>query len=249
MDATYPPLSKVRRTLKVRWYRCPIDKEELRQLMQRSDLRGAFQAVGHLALWGATGTAAFLCFHHQLWIGFAVALDEGLIVPVLRNAEQIPIKQLAIDSAELARKAREGGLTPDEWRDELAGWRELGATITFMTPEHHDQVLAQTSHLPHLLAYALVDTLSLGGDSLEVFQSLHVGKVTAINATVATWENFGQTMDHLAAWSGRFDSFGDILVQVQSTADILRAKEEGRVGIILGFQNASPSFAYRGRVY
>ena len=49
-------------------------------------------------------------------------------------------------------------------------WRELGATITFMTPEHHDQVLAQTSHLPHLLAYALVDTLSLGGDSLEVFQ-------------------------------------------------------------------------------
>ena len=74
MDATYPPLSKVRRTLKVRWYRCPIDKEELRQLMQRSDLRGAFQAVGHLALWGATGTAAFLCFHHQLWIGFAVAL-------------------------------------------------------------------------------------------------------------------------------------------------------------------------------
>ena len=49
-------------------------------------------------------------------------------------------------------------------------WRELGATITFMTPEHHDQVLAQTSHLPHLLAYALVDTLSQGGDSLEVFQ-------------------------------------------------------------------------------
>jgi len=31
-------------------------------------------------------------------------------------------------------------------------------------------VLAQTSHLPHLLAYALVDTLSLGGDSMEVFQ-------------------------------------------------------------------------------
>lgn len=49
-------------------------------------------------------------------------------------------------------------------------WRSLGATITFMSPEHHDQVLAQTSHLPHLLAYALVDTLSLGGDSLDVFQ-------------------------------------------------------------------------------
>ena len=35
MNATHPPLSNVRRALKVRWYRCPIDKEELRQLMQR----------------------------------------------------------------------------------------------------------------------------------------------------------------------------------------------------------------------
>ena len=49
-------------------------------------------------------------------------------------------------------------------------WQELGATVSFMTPQHHDQILAQTSHLPHLLAYALVDTLSWGGDSLEVFQ-------------------------------------------------------------------------------
>ena len=50
----------------------------------------------------------------EVHVGFAVALDEGLIVPVLRNADQTPIKQLAVDSAELARKAREGGLTPDE---------------------------------------------------------------------------------------------------------------------------------------
>ena len=67
-------------------------------------------------------------------------------------------------------------LTPINETDEAAIdsvaelWRSLGATITFMSPEHHDQVLAQTSHLPHLLAYALVDTLSLGGDSLDVFQ-------------------------------------------------------------------------------
>jgi len=50
----------------------------------------------------------------EVHIGFAVALDEGLIVPVLRHADQTPIKQLAVESAELARKARDGGLTPDE---------------------------------------------------------------------------------------------------------------------------------------
>lgn len=49
-------------------------------------------------------------------------------------------------------------------------WRGLGAETIQMSAEHHDDVLAQTSHLPHLLAYALVDTLSSGGDSLEVFQ-------------------------------------------------------------------------------
>lgn len=67
-------------------------------------------------------------------------------------------------------------LTPlPETSDEAAGrvtqlWQGLGAEVVTMTAEHHDDVLAQTSHLPHLLAYALVDTLSSGGDSLEVFQ-------------------------------------------------------------------------------
>ena len=46
-------------------------------------------------------------------------------------------------------------------------------------------------------------------------------------------------MDHLAAWMRRFRERGDIL-QVKSTADIHAAKQQGRTGIILGFQNASP---------
>ncbi len=49
-------------------------------------------------------------------------------------------------------------------------WQGLQAQTIRMSASHHDDVLAQTSHLPHLLAYALVDTLSSGGDSLEVFQ-------------------------------------------------------------------------------
>jgi 3-phosphoshikimate 1-carboxyvinyltransferase len=48
-------------------------------------------------------------------------------------------------------------------------WQTMGAEVVQMSPEHHDEVLAQTSHLPHLLAYALIDTLSQQGDSLEVF--------------------------------------------------------------------------------
>ncbi len=87
----------------------------------------------------------------------------------------------------------------------------------------------------------VIDSLNVSNwESPAVFHAMHTGGVTATNVTVATWENFIETMDHLAAWPSRFDDHKDILLQVRSTADIRRAKEDGRVGIILGFQNASP---------
>ena len=42
-------------------------------------------------------------------------------------------------------------------------WQGCGANVEIMTPQHHDRVLAITSHLPHLIAYSIVDT----ADQLE----------------------------------------------------------------------------------
>ncbi len=39
-------------------------------------------------------------------------------------------------------------------------WEALGAHVEVMTPQHHDLVLAITSHLPHLIAYTIVGTAS-----------------------------------------------------------------------------------------
>lgn len=39
-------------------------------------------------------------------------------------------------------------------------WERLGANVEEMTPEHHDLVLATTSHVPHLIAYTIVGTAS-----------------------------------------------------------------------------------------
>ena len=68
------PLSEVRRNLRIRWYRCPIERETLRDLAEPSDLRGLAQSLGHLGLWVATGLSAYLLFANQVWWGFLLAL-------------------------------------------------------------------------------------------------------------------------------------------------------------------------------
>ncbi len=47
-------------------------------------------------------------------IGMAVAREEGLIVPVIRDADKKTIVELAVEMAEIGRKARENKLTPDD---------------------------------------------------------------------------------------------------------------------------------------
>lgn len=54
-------------------------------------------------------------------------------------------------------------------------WRACGSNVEFMTPEHHDLVLAITSHLPHLIAYNIVSTAA----DLEEVTSSEVIKFSA----------------------------------------------------------------------
>lgn len=49
-------------------------------------------------------------------------------------------------------------------------WESTGALVSTMDVKHHDDVLAATSHLPHLLAFALVDTLAALDEKAEIFQ-------------------------------------------------------------------------------
>ncbi len=48
-------------------------------------------------------------------------------------------------------------------------WNITGAVVELMTVQHHDEVLAATSHLPHLLAYSLVDTLANSHENKDIF--------------------------------------------------------------------------------
>ena len=56
-------------------------------------------------------------------------------------------------------------------------WRALGSSITVMDPELHDQIFAYSSHLPHVAAYALLNTLKgLEQDDLSDFSGGGLGE-------------------------------------------------------------------------
>jgi pyruvate dehydrogenase E2 component (dihydrolipoamide acetyltransferase) len=54
-------------------------------------------------------------YFKEVHIGMAVAIDEGLITPVIRNANLKSLREIARESQELAQRARERKLTPDEY--------------------------------------------------------------------------------------------------------------------------------------
>jgi cyclohexadieny/prephenate dehydrogenase len=46
-------------------------------------------------------------------------------------------------------------------------WEQFGMRVVTMSADHHDKVLAMTSHLPHLIAYTIVGTATNLEESLK----------------------------------------------------------------------------------
>ncbi|MCK9605022.1 MAG: prephenate dehydrogenase/arogenate dehydrogenase family protein [Methylomonas sp.] len=61
--------------------------------------------------------------------------------------------------------------TDKQFVDKLSNfWRQIGSSVSVMSVEHHDTVLAATSHLPHILAFALVGLLGRKDEQREIFK-------------------------------------------------------------------------------
>ena len=55
-----------------------------------------------------------MVFHRRVHMGIAASTPRGLVVPVVRNAEQLDFAGLEKEIARLAQRARDGALTPQE---------------------------------------------------------------------------------------------------------------------------------------
>jgi pyruvate dehydrogenase E2 component (dihydrolipoamide acetyltransferase) len=73
-----------------------------------------------------------ILLHDAANVGIAVALPEGLIVPVLRDAHSKGLEQIAKESRALAEKARTGTLEPDEVSGGTFTVTNMGRTVVDM---------------------------------------------------------------------------------------------------------------------
>ena len=93
-----------------------------------------------------------------------------------------------------------------------------------------------------------------GGGSLTAAQiaDIRSSGITAVNLTVGALGSgadvFEQTFKTIGAWEREIDAHPDVLMKVKSAADLERAKESRRLGLIYGFQDATPLGDDPGRV-
>ncbi|WP_148253567.1 dipeptidase [Aidingimonas lacisalsi] len=84
----------------------------------------------------------------------------------------------------------------------------------------------------------VIDGLIIAKWNRELLEDMRRGGLTAANCTVSVWEGFQATVDNIVATNALMTECSDLVRPVHTTADITRAKEEGKTGIIYGFQNA-----------
>ncbi len=77
-------------------------------------VRAVSQALAAYPMLNAYIDGDDVVYHNYVDVGIAVSAEKGLVVPVLRDAQQLSLAEIELGIADLARRAREGGLSPDD---------------------------------------------------------------------------------------------------------------------------------------
>ena len=85
----------------------------------------------------------------------------------------------------------------------------------------------------------LIDGLQYCNWSKEIFEDMNASGITAVHVTICYHENFPETIKNIIFWRRCFEKYSDLIIPGDNVSDIIRAHDEGRTAIILGFQNCS----------
>jgi 2-oxoglutarate dehydrogenase dihydrolipoamide succinyltransferase (E2 component) len=128
--------------VEVDFSRVAARRRELREQMRRRGVnltylafvaRATVEALEEHPRLNASVEGEEIVYHDDVNLGIAVALDAGLIVPVIRRAQRLSVEGLAAEIADVATRARERRLEPDEVH---------GGTFTITNPGQFGAVLA-----------------------------------------------------------------------------------------------------------
>jgi pyruvate dehydrogenase E2 component (dihydrolipoamide acetyltransferase) len=89
--------------------------EDLKVSINDLIVRAAAVALRRMPEVNVSFAGTDLVRHHHVNVGIAVATERGLIVPVVRDADQKGVAQIAAEARELAARAREGKLQPPDY--------------------------------------------------------------------------------------------------------------------------------------
>ena len=86
----------------------------------------------------------------------------------------------------------------------------------------------------------IIDGLQYVNWNRELFEEAKLGGVNVIHVTIAYWENKKEVIENINTWGRRFIEHSDLIMLIHDASEIKIAQEEGKIGIIFGFQNCSP---------
>ncbi len=86
----------------------------------------------------------------------------------------------------------------------------------------------------------VIDALEYNNWDRALFEETREAGITCVHVTCASWEGTLPALENVGAWYPIFKEHEDLILHVERPSDVLRAKAEGKTGVILGFQNGSP---------
>jgi pyruvate dehydrogenase E2 component (dihydrolipoamide acetyltransferase) len=103
-----------------------LDKDGVKVSVNDMVIKAVATALKRVPAANASYTPEGLAMHHHADIAVAVALEHGLITPIIRSAETKGLAQIAVEAKDLASRARSKKLKPEEFQGGTFSISNLG---------------------------------------------------------------------------------------------------------------------------